>query len=51
MEQSNLTNIGIGSPIDLLDWASRIVFVWQGMQWIEKSFQIKKAKTIYSRFA
>lgn len=27
-----LTNIGIGSPIDLLDWASRIVFVWQGMQ-------------------
>ena len=44
-----LTNIGIGSPIDLLDWASRIVFVWQGMQWIEKSFSKSKKQKPFIR--
>ncbi len=37
-----LANIGINSPIDVLDWASRIVFVWQGMQWLGKSFSKSK---------
>ena len=44
-----LKNIGIGSPIDLLDWASRIVFVWQGMQWIEKSFSKSKKQKPFIR--
>ena len=44
-----LTNIGIGSPIDLFDWASRIVFVWQGMQWIEKSFSKSKKQKPFIR--
>ena len=47
--ESFLTNIGIGSPIDLLDWASRIVFVWQGMQWIEKSFSKSKKQKPFIR--
>lgn len=48
-EKAILTNIGIGSPIDLLDWASRIVFVWQGMQWIEKSFSKSKKQKPFIR--
>lgn len=37
-----LANIGIHSPIDVLDWASRIVFVWQGMQLLGQSFSKSK---------
>lgn len=37
-----LANIGIHSPIDALDWVSRIVVVWQGMQWFAKSFSKSK---------
>jgi len=38
-----LGNIGIHSPVDVLDWASRIAFVWQGMKWLAKSFSKSKA--------
>ena len=37
-----LSKVGINSPIDALDWLSRITFVWQGMQWLGKSFAKRK---------
>lgn len=40
-----LNNVGIHSPIDVLDWASRITFVWQGIKQLKKSFsKVKKNK-------
>lgn len=44
-----LANIGIHSPIDILDWASRIVFVWQGMQWLGQSFSKSKKQKPFIR--
>lgn len=42
-----LANLGIHSPVDVLDWASRVAFVWQAMKWFAQSFsKLKKKKPL-----